>query len=195
MTPASPDRGTARVSTLTPERCVIVVVDLQEKLLPAIHGSGQVLRNGIVLLRLAQALGLPVVLTSQYRKGLGDVVPEVRAAAPGIEPLDKVAFGCFGSEAFTTRLGSLRGRDQLLVAGIEAHICVAQTVLGALQRGYEVHVASDAVGSRSDENRRVGLDRMQRSGAVLSSTEMAAYELLGRSDSPAFKEMLPHFKA
>ena len=195
MTLASPDGGTARVSTLSPERCVVVVVDLQEKLLPAIDGGDRILRNGVLLLRLAQALELPVVLTTQYRKGLGHVVPEVRAAAPGIEPLDKAAFGCFGSEPFTSRLGSLPGRDQLLVAGIESHICVAQTVLGALQRGYEVHVAADAVGSRSQDNRRVGLDRMGRSGAVLSSTEMAAYELLGRSDSRAFKEMLPYFKA
>ena len=182
------------ISRLAPERTFVVLVDLQEKLLPAIEGNDRVLRNGLVILRLAEALSLPVILTTQYRQGLGDVVPEVRAAVPKAEPLDKVAFGCFGSEEFTSRLGSLPGRDQLLVAGIESHICVAQTVLGALQRGYEVHVAADAVGSRTEENRRVGLDRMERSGAVRSSTEMASYELLGRSDTRAFKQMLPHLK-
>ena len=104
------------------------------------------------------------------------------------------AFGCFGSSEFLDRLKGLGGRDQLVVAGIESHICVAQTVLGALERGYTVHVASDAVGSRSEENRAVGLGRMERAGALVSSTEMAIYELLGRSDGSAFKKMLPLLK-
>ena len=81
-----------------------------------------------------------------------------------------------------------------MVAGIESHICVAQTVLGAIEAGYEVHVASDAVSSRTEENRRIGLARMERAGALLSSAEMAVYELLGRSDTPAFKTMLPYLK-
>jgi nicotinamidase-related amidase len=108
--------------------------------------------------------------------------------------LDKVSFGCFGSPEFLERLKALEKRDQLVVAGIESHICVAQTVLGALERGYTVHVASDAVGSRSEENRGVGLGRMERAGALLSSTEMAIYELLGRSDGSAFKKILPLLK-
>jgi nicotinamidase-related amidase len=181
-------------SVLRPERTALVVVDLQEKLLPAIEGRDRVVKNSLLLMRLAEILKLPVVLTSQYRKGLGEIVPEVRAAAPGNEPLDKVAFGCFGDPAFLERLRSLGGRDQLVVAGIEGHICVTQTVLGALEKGYDVHVVTDAVGSRTDENYRVGLARMERAGAHLSSAEMAIYELLGRSDGEAFKKMLPHIK-
>jgi nicotinamidase-related amidase len=181
-------------SVLSPERTALVVVDLQERLLPAIEGRDRVVRNSLLLMRLADVLGIPVVLTSQYKKGLGEILPEVRAAAPGNEPLDKVAFGCFGDPAFLERLRSLKGRDQLLVTGVEGHICVCQTVLGALEKGYDVHVVADAVGSRSEENRQVGLARMEKSGALLSSAEMATYELLRRSDGEAFKKMLPYIK-
>lgn len=179
------------IELLRPERAAVVVVDLQEKLLPVIANRERVIQNSLLLLRLAQILELPVVLTTQYKKGLGPVVPEVRAAAPGVEPLDKVTFGCFADPGFLDRLRALAGRDQLVVAGVESHICVAQTVLGALGQGYRVHVVSDAVGSRAEENRRIGLARMERAGALLSSTEMASYELLGRSDAEAFKKMLP----
>jgi nicotinamidase-related amidase len=182
------------ISVLEKQRTALVVVDLQQKLFPAIAESGRVLQNSLLLLRLARVLELPVLLTTQYSKGLGPTLPEVLAEAPGVEPLDKVSFGCFGSEAFPARLGALDGRDQLLVAGIESHICVAQTVLGALERGYAVHVAGDAVGSRTEANRQIGLSRMERAGAWISSAEMAAYELLARSDGRAFKLMLPYFK-
>jgi len=182
---------------LDPRRTALILVDLQERLLAAIDGRDRVVRNALLLLRLARTIDLPVVLTTQYARGLGATVPEVLAEAPGVEPLDKVSFGCFGDEAFLRRLAGLgrEGRDQLLLAGVEGHICVAQTVLGALETGRAVHVAGDAVGSRTEANRQVGLHRMEESGAVLSSTEMAVYELLGRSDSAAFKAMLPHLKA
>lgn len=185
--------STPATETLDPKRTALVVIDLQKKLLPAIASHGRVLANSLLLLRLAKVLELPVVLTTQYRRGLGETVAPVRALAE-VEPLDKTSFGCFGDEAFRARLASLTGRDQLLVAGIESHICVTQTVLGALAAGYRVHVASDAVGSRVDTNRLVGLARMERAGALVSSAEMALYELLGRSDGAAFKAMLPHLK-
>ena len=185
---------TTAATFLRPERTALVVVDLQEKLLPAIANHERVLRNSVLLLRLAEVLGLPTILTTQYQRGLGPTVPEVVQAAGGTAPLDKVSFGCFGSPEFLARLATLGGRDQLLVAGIESHICVAQTVVGALENGYTVHVASDAVGSRSEENRAVGLGRMEKAGALVSSTEMAIYELLGRSDAAAFKKMLPLLK-
>jgi nicotinamidase-related amidase len=184
----------AAAAFLRPERTALVVVDLQERLLPAIAGRERVVRNSVLLLRLAEVLSLPAILTTQYERGLGPTVREVADAAGGTAPLDKVSFGCFGSPEFLERLAALGGRDQLLVAGIESHICVAQTVVGALENGYTVHVASDAVGSRSEENRAIGLRRMERAGALVSSTEMAIYELLGRSDAAAFKKMLPLLK-
>jgi nicotinamidase-related amidase len=179
---------------LRADRAILVLVDLQERLLPAIAGHGQVVKNSLLLLRLADILKLPIIVTTQYRKGLGDVVPEVKAATPQVEPLDKVSFGCFWNQAFLDRLGELKERDQLVVAGVETHICVCQTVLGALEKSYEVHVVSDAVSSRTEANHRVGLARMERAGALVSSAEMAVYELLGRSDDAAFKEMLPYLK-
>jgi nicotinamidase-related amidase len=188
------ETGSPAAELLRPERTALVVVDLQAKLLPVIHDHERIVRNNRLLLRLAEILELPVVLTTQYEKGLGPIVPEVRAAAPTVEPLDKVTFGCFADEGFLGRLRALPGRDQLLVTGVEAHICVTQTVLGALAHGYRVHVVSDAVGSRSEENRRIGLARMERAGALLSGAEMAIYELLGRSDAEAFKKMLPLLK-
>jgi nicotinamidase-related amidase len=189
---SAPEPG--RLDVLERERALLVVVDLQEKLLPAIDGKDRVLDGARLLIRAARELELPLVLTTQYEKGLGPTVPEVIAEAPGVKPVDKVAFGCFGSEDFLARLATFAGRDQLLVAGIESHICVAQTVLGAVGKGYRVHVAADAVGSRHAEDRELGLRRMERAGAVISSTEMAVYELLGRSDAAAFKRLLPYLK-
>lgn len=183
---------TPAAEVLDPARTALLVVDLQERLLPAIASHEGVLANSLLLLRLAREIGLPVVLTTQYRRGLGETVAPVLELA-GVEPLDKTSFGCFGDEAFRAHLESL-GRDQLLVAGIEAHICVTQTVLGALGAGHRVHVASDAVGSRTEANRQVGLERMKSAGALVSSAEMALYELLGRSDGAAFKALLPHLK-
>jgi nicotinamidase-related amidase len=180
--------------TLEPAKTALVIVDLQEKLLPVISTGPQVVRNALLLLRLAESLGIPAVLTTQYSKGLGPTVPEVLAQAPGHPPIDKTTFGCFGSEAFRNHVSGLGGRTQLLIAGVETHICVTQTVLGAIEHGFSAHVASDAVGSRTPENHRIGLSRMERAGAALSSTEMAVYELLGRSDTPAFKAMLPHLR-
>jgi nicotinamidase-related amidase len=182
-------------SRLDPERTALVVVDLQEKLLPAMIDRESVVSRSILLLRLAEEISLPVLLTTQYARGLGPTVPEVLDRAPGVAPIDKVSFGCFGCEPFLEQLRALPGRTQLLVAGIESHICVAQTVLGALENGYEVHVASDAVGARAAENRVIGLRRMEKAGAVLSSVEMAVYELLGRSDGAAFRKMLPYLRA
>ena len=181
------------MTMLQPVRTALLVIDLQERLLPTIQDQARVVRSGVALLRLARVLDLPVVLTTQYQRGLGPTVSTILAEAAGNLPLDKTSFGCFGDEAFRTRLQSL-GRKQLVVCGVETHICVAQTTLGALEAGYEVHVASDAVGARSPANHEVGLRRMERAGAVLSSAEMAIYELLGRSDGAAFKRMLPFIK-
>lgn len=182
----------AAAELLSPERTALVVVDLQEKLLPAIDESARVLSNTRLLLHLARVLALPVIVTTQYRRGLGDTVAGIRELAGG-DAVDKTSFGCFGDEGFRARLEAT-GRDRLLVAGVESHVCVAQTVLAAVSQGRVVHVAADAVGSRTAANRAVGLTRMERAGAVVSSTEMAVYELLGRSDSAAFKALLPHIK-
>jgi nicotinamidase-related amidase len=174
--------------------CLLAVVDLQEKLLPFIHEKERVLRNSQLLIRLAGILGLPVALSEQYPKGLGQTVPEIASLLNGVKPIEKLEFGCFGNADYCSAIGKLSGRNTLLVCGIEAHICVMQTVLGALNQGLNVHLAADAVSSRAELNWKIAIERMRDAGAVISSTEMMIYELLGKSGTPAFKEILKYLK-
>jgi nicotinamidase-related amidase len=180
---------------LEAERCALVVVDIQEKLLPPIFQKEQLVRNAKLLIRAAVVLKIPALMSTQYAKGLGGTVPEVASLLPETEAIDKNLFSCFGSDVFCTLLKRLPGkRNTLLLCGMESHICVTQTALAALREGYIVHVASDAVSSRTEWNWKIGLERMRAAGAVISSTEMMIYELMRSSASPAFKEMLPYLK-
>jgi nicotinamidase-related amidase len=180
---------------LEADRCALLVVDIQEKLLPPIFHKAELVRNSKLLIRAAGILKIPAVVSTQYAKGLGNVVPEVASLLPEAEAIDKDRFSCFGSEVFCTLLKRLPGnRNTLLLCGMESHICVMQTALAALREGYLVHVASDAVSSRAEWNWKIGLERMRAAGAVISSTEMMIYELMRSSSSPAFKEILPHLK-
>jgi nicotinamidase-related amidase len=180
---------------LEAERCALVVVDIQEKLLPPIFNTETLVKNSQLLVRLAKILSIPVMVTTQYTKGLGAVVPEIASLLAEVSPIDKLEFSCFGSDQFRSGLKSLPGnRNTVLLCGMETHICVMQTALGALNEGYLVHVASDAVGSRSEWNWKIGLDRMKAAGAVLSSTEMMMYELLRCSGTLQFKQLLPYLK-
>lgn len=180
---------------LEADRCALVVVDIQEELLPPIFQKEQLVRNAQLLIRAAGVLKIPALASTQYAKGLGATVPEVASLLPETEAIDKNLFSCFGSEVFCTLLKRLPGnRNTLLLCGMESHICVTQTALAALRDGYIVHVASDAVSSRTEWNWKIGLERMRAAGAVISSTEMMIYELMRSSASPAFKEMLPYLK-
>jgi nicotinamidase-related amidase len=180
---------------LASDQCTLIVVDIQEKLLPPIFQKEQLVRNSKLLIRAAGVLKIPAIVSTQYAKGLGKTVAEVSSLLPGTEAIDKDHFSCFGSEVFCTLLKRLPGnRNTLLLCGMESHICVMQTALAALREGYLVHVASDAVSSRTEWNWKIGLERMRAAGAVISSTEMMIYELIRSSSSPAFKEILPHLK-
>jgi nicotinamidase-related amidase len=193
-TPATEYAEVAR-RALEADRCALVVVDIQEKLLPPIFQKEQLVRNAKLLIRAASVLKIPALVSTQYAKGLGGTVPEVASLLPETEAIDKNLFSCFGSEVFCTLLKRLPGnRNTLLLCGMESHICVTQTALAALREGYIVHVASDAVSSRTEWNWKIGLDRMRAAGAVISSTEMMIYELMRSSASPAFKEMVPYLK-
>jgi nicotinamidase-related amidase len=180
---------------LVAAQCALVVVDIQEKLLPPIFNKDALVKNSQLLIRLAKILSLPVIVTTQYSKGLGSTVPEIASLLSEVAAVDKMEFGCFGSDSFRAKLKNLPGnRNTLLLCGMESHICVMQTALGALNEGYLVHVASDAVGSRVEWNWQIGLERMKSAGAVISSTEMMMYELLRCSGTPAFKELLAYLK-
>jgi nicotinamidase-related amidase len=173
------------MNKLDPKRTALVVVDVQEAFRKAVPEFEDVARAAATLVRGAEAVGVPVVITEQYPKGLGETAPEVSEHLPdGAKPLEKTIFSAAEAEGF-----DLDGRDQALVCGIETHVCVNQTVLDLLGSGTEVHVAEDAVASRSDENKRVGLHKMEQAGAVMTSVETALFELLGQAGTDEFKQV------
>jgi len=163
-------------------RKALVVIDVQEAFRPAVRDFEGVARNAGVLVQGARALGVPVVATEQYPRGLGATVPEVAEHLDGAEPVEKTVFSAAAVEGF-----DLGGRDQALLCGIESHVCVSQTAHDLLDRGVEVHVARDAVSSRTRENLELGLHKMEGAGAVLTSVEAALFELLGEAGSEEFK--------
>jgi len=161
-----------------------VVVDVQEAFRPAVVEFDRVAHNSAVLVEGARILGLPLVATEQYPKGLGRTVPEVAEHLDGVEPLEKVCFSATDADGF-----DIDGREQVLVCGIESHVCVSQTAHALLDLGREVHVARDAVSSRTEENRELGLHKMESSGAIVTSVETALFELLGAAGSEEFKRV------
>jgi nicotinamidase-related amidase len=179
---------------LDADRCALVVVDMQEKLLPKIFNREQLISNSRLLLRLAHLMKLPVLATTQYVKGLGCVVPAIAELMDDVQQHDKVEFSAFGAESFCTELKKYNDHETLLLCGIETHICVLQTAISALNKGYAVHVVVDAVGSRTEANWHAGRARMEEAGCVTSTTEMMIYELMRTSDSAMFKEMLPQLR-
>jgi nicotinamidase-related amidase len=195
ISPVSSDYSEIARRPLITDQCALLVIDVQEKLLAPILNKEQLIKNSQLLIRLAGMLKIPTLMTVQYAKGLGSTVPAIASLLPGTEAIDKQTFSCFGSDVFCSLLKRLPGnRNTVLVCGMESHICVAQTALGALREGYIVHVASDAVSSRTEWNWKIGLERMRAAGAVISSTEMIIYELLRTSGAGAFKELLPFLK-
>jgi nicotinamidase-related amidase len=177
------------------ETVALMVVDLQSQLVSTMFEAERLLANSDRLLHLAEVLKLPVIITTQYARGLGPLHPQVLRRTGDLKAFDKTSFGCFGDRGFAGHLRTVAPlATTLLVAGVESHICVTQTALGAMAAGYLVHAASDAISSRTSANWQLGLERMERAGAVISSTEMAIYELLGRAGTPEFKSMLPYLK-
>lgn len=170
---------------LDPDRAALVVIDVQEGFRAAIPGFDRLAAAAATLIRGAAELEVPVLVTEQYPKGLGATVPEIAGHLPeGAEPLAKTVFSAAAAEGF-----DLGGREQALVCGIEAHVCVNQTILDLLARGIEVHVVRDAVGSRTEANRELGIARAERAGAWPTSVETALFELLGGAGTDRFKRV------
>jgi len=174
---------------LTRARAGLVVVDVQERLWPAIFEKERVLQNTVRLSQGAAVLQVPIFATEQYRKGLGPTVPEVAAAIPGFAPMEKLAFSACGAADFVPALESKQVSEAVL-CGIEAHVCVSQTCLDLLDKGFRVFVVADAVSSRTPENYRIGVERMRAAGAVIVSTEMVLFELLEQAGTAEFKQIL-----
>lgn len=174
---------------ITRSQAALLVVDIQERLLPAIYEKQRVLQNALILARAAGILNLPVHVTEQYRKGLGATVPELVAAIPGILPLEKLTFSSTGAPGLLDRLRAGGARD-IILCGIEAHVCVTQTCLDLLREGFTPFVVTDATSSRTAANHQAGIDRMRAAGAIVVSTEMILFELLERAGTVEFKHVL-----
>ncbi len=168
---------------LDAERAALVVIDVQEGFRLAIDGFDGVASATATMVRGAEAIGIPIIVTEQYPRGLGKTVPEVADLLPeGVEPIPKTAFSAAEAAGF-----GLQGRDQAIVCGIESHVCVNQTVLDLLEQGTEVHVVDDAIGSRTAANRELGLAKAERAGAWRTSVETALFELLREAGGDRFK--------
>jgi nicotinamidase-related amidase len=186
------------MALLDATRSILVVIDLQGKLVQLVHRPALVLAATHRLLRLAGLFAVPVVLTEQYPKGLGPTEAGIRAAFDALTTptfvLEKTAFGCCGDPSFETLLRQARpdlapGRRQIVVAGIEAHVCIMQTVLELLAAGQEVHLCWEAVSGRGEEYRARALERMAAAGATLTNHESVAFEWARDKNHPQFKAM------
>jgi nicotinamidase-related amidase len=167
-------------------KTALIVIDIQERLFPVMHDKEKLLRNVIKLIKGARILEIPILLTEQYPKGLGPTVPEIKELLPDVKPIEKVSFNCCDEALFCQALEGLK-RKQVVIAGIEAHICVYQTAAALARAGYEVQVVGDCVASRENENRLAALFKMGAGGISPTTMEMALFELLRVAKGDKFK--------
>ena len=174
---------------LSREKAVLAVVDVQGNLAQRMHEREALLDNVVRLIRGARILGLPILWTEQVPEKLGPTVPRIAAELDDIHSFPKASFSCCGAPAFMEALQAL-GRYEVLLSGIEAHVCVYQTALDLLTRGCRVDVIADAVSSRTALDKAVALERMRGAGANVVSTEMVLFELLRTAEAPEFRQIL-----
>jgi nicotinamidase-related amidase len=173
---------------LSVNQTLLLVIDIQDRLLPAMHDGERVVRNSSILLQAAATLRVPALLTEQYPKGLGATVPQVKAAAGDSPVLEKMHFSAWSEPAIRECIVATE-RSQVVIAGIEAHVCVLQTALGLAESGHRVTVVADAISSRHPDSAAIARDRMQAAGVGLASTEMCLFEWLGTASHPDFKAL------
>lgn len=180
---------------LDPHRCCLFVVDPQERLMAAIHRADRVVRNAVLMVRCARTLGIPILASTQYRKGLGPFVPELAKLLIDVPCADKTEFNALANQGVQQLVAQLPTNiDTFLLVGVEAHICVYQTAIGALRAGYKPWLIADAVSSREKRHTGLALSRMQAMGMAVGPAEMVVYELLGKAGTPEFKAVLPYLK-
>ncbi|HZX66568.1 MAG TPA: isochorismatase family protein [Myxococcales bacterium] len=173
------------------ETALLLVVDVQEKLARAMppEAEARMEKNAAILIKAARRLGLPVVASEQYVKGLGPTVAAIRELLPS-PPIEKIEFSCANSKALAGEVEAT-GRRQVIAVGMESHVCVFQTVRDLVGRGFDVFVPKDAIVSRTEENRQVGLNLCEKAGAVVTSTETVLFDLLRTAGTPEFKDLSP----
>jgi len=170
-------------------KAALVVIDIQERLLPMIFESERVVRNAVRLIKGARALGIPVLVTEQYKKGLGATTAAVAAEIADLPLMEKMAFSACGAAGFEKALKAKKISDVIL-CGIEAHVCVSQTCIDLLDKGFRVFVVVDAMSSRTTDNHFIAVERMRDAGGVVASTEMVLFELLEKAGTDEFKQIL-----
>lgn len=181
---------------LTPADCCLHIVDVQESLMRHIHEVERVIATTALLIHAARILQVPAIANTQYRKGLGGYVPELEALVGDIPRPDKVEFNALANAETAELVAGLpKSVTTLILVGVETHICIYQTAMGALQRGLVPWIVSDGVSSRQRESHEAGLRRLEKMGALIGPAEMLIYELLGRAGTPQFKQILPYIVA
>jgi|APTNR8051073442_1049403.scaffolds.fasta_scaffold06694_2 nicotinamidase-related amidase len=168
----------------------LLIVDIQERLAPHVMAHNALIGNAQTLLKAARRLDVPTLVSEQYPRGLGHTVEDLAPLIDGARTLEKMHFSCLGDATYAEAFHKL-GRAQAVIAGMEAHVCVLQTVGDLLRTGTDVFVVADAVSSRTEENYRSGIERMRAMGAEIVTTEMVLFEWLGRAGTPEFKELSP----
>ncbi|OGL42143.1 MAG: hypothetical protein A2043_11470 [Candidatus Schekmanbacteria bacterium GWA2_38_9] len=167
----------------------LVIVDVQEKLYPYVENKDEIKNKIIKLLKTAKLFSIPVVITEHYPKGLGKTIDEIANVIKEIPIIEKVTFSCCGSGDFGFSMKSI-GKKEIIVCGIETHICVAQTVFDLLENGFKIFVMADGVSSRNSVDHDIAIERMKTEGAVISTTEAIMYELMENAGTPLFKKFL-----
>jgi isochorismate hydrolase len=169
---------------------VLTVIDVQDVLMKKMDQEvGQkVIRNILTLLAFAKGMAIPILITEQYPKGLRKTVPEIKMQLGNIPPIEKVSFSCCGAKTFNNKLNQW-GRRQIILTGIETHVCVLQTADDLIQKGYEVHVVADAICSRRKLDWEMGLRWMEKRGAMISTTEIIAFRLLKEAGTEEFRRL------
>ncbi len=178
---------------IKPEESCLIVIDMQERLVPAMQSPAQTIKNAGVLIQAAKRLKVPTLLTEQYAKGLGPTVSELKVLAGDVPVLEKLHFSCMKDDDFAAAFRGLN-RKQVVIAGMEAHICVLQTAVNLMDEGYQIFVVTDATSSRTAASEKACLDRLGAAGAGIVTTEMVVFEWLCRAGTAEFKELLPLVK-
>lgn len=168
------------------DNCSGLIIDIQERLLPHIHEHEAVLRNTEILIKGLQTLGVPVIVTEQYTKGLGFTVEPLKGLFSNFEPLEKISFSCCDNDQFSSKLKTT-GKKYVIIAGIETHVCVLQTAMDLLEKGYTPVVAEDCVSSRKPNDKRIALARMEKFGAIITTCESILFELARFAGTDPFK--------
>jgi len=166
---------------------VLVIIDIQGNLAQAMLDKENLFSNAVKLIKGFNVLNLPVIITEQIPQKLGRTLPQIAAELDGVKPIAKESFSCWEENNFKEQLKALRRRDVVLL-GIETHVCVYQTAVDLISNGYNVHLVADAVSSRTPENRRIGIEAMKSAGAKITSTEMVLFEMLRTAADPKAKE-------